>query len=519
MFAMSTSETVARALVRYAGDARHRSFFDHPVALSLIQQNADPWIADLVGVLDAGNYAPSPARLVAVPKPQWHVRSGTVLSIEDEVVYSYLGLRLLELIRGTIGWSSPHLRFSHRLAASDRKYWFQKRLVGWKAFDRMSLRRMKGNDAKYVVVTDIAGFYGNISVGRLIRELRAAGADQQDVALLTRCLNTWSQQRERGIPEGHSTSDLLAEFYLDPIDRALRALRIEHYRYNDDIRIFAATPTQARIALRELSRLMHERGLNLQSAKTEILSRAKARQRFGNVQSQLSKVAKRLQDLLSEIGDTSYIAPEDIGAMLRSDADSPAPTVVEAAWSEFEARRSSSFDKSIFHFLLGRLGEMKSDSAVDYCMKLLADKPEETTHILRYLSDVGPTSSQLDDVHAVLRSSDTIFEYQRYRIMRWATENEIEHAGLLAFARDAVREPHTLRGQQALLYLGRFGNGAADVDSLQRVLVNSMAPEVRTVAAFALERAPRSQRGNILARARGQNRMLDWAIDWALTRS
>src|SRR5205085_1731936 len=72
-------------------------------------------------------------------------------------------------------------------------------------------------------------------------------------------------------------SHVFGEFYLDPIDRTLSAYGIDHIRYLDDIRIFANSYKAAKQQLQELSRLLRDRGLNLQTAKTEILSASKAK--------------------------------------------------------------------------------------------------------------------------------------------------------------------------------------------------------------------------------------------------
>ena len=91
-----------------------------------------------------------------------------------------------------------------------------------------------------------------------------------------------------------------------------------------------------------------------------------------------------------------YITPEDIRAYTMADPDNPAPAVVEGAWTAFIGGEFGPFNKSAFHFLLARLGELESNTAVDYAIQTLQQRPEETAYCLRYLSTVLDQLSRVE---------------------------------------------------------------------------------------------------------------------------
>jgi hypothetical protein len=47
------------------------------------------------------------------------------------------------------------------------------------------------------------------------------------------------------------------------------------------------------------------------------------------------------------------------------------------------------FDKTLFHYLLNRLSDFKSDFALNYCLSILEKHPEETEFILKYCEKIN----------------------------------------------------------------------------------------------------------------------------------
>ena len=263
---MSTelSQELNDAFRHVSDELRERGFYRHPSDLAIVTSHRNEWLAGIQDRLDNETYVPRPALQLSVPKPDWHVRPAAVLTLEDHAVYNYLALLARAQIAPQLSWSERReIRFSNHIELRGRR-WFRRRFVGWKAFDKSSLRRAE--EASHVLVTDIAGYYENIDIGRLVQNLRAVGVESAVANVLSSCLNKWAGRRCKGIPQGHSASDLFAEFYLNTVDLALDTEGFEHTRYVDDFRMFATSKHAAIRALHRLSELVREQGLILQTA-------------------------------------------------------------------------------------------------------------------------------------------------------------------------------------------------------------------------------------------------------------
>lgn len=212
MLPTEASQELNDAFRHLRNDLRERTFYRHPSDLAIVESRRREWLAGLQGRLDSETYVPRPALGLSVPKAEWHVRPAIILTLEDHVVYNYLALLARSQVAPKLRWSERDgIRFSNHIDLRG-KGWFRHTFVGWKAFDKSSLRRSK--EKPHVLVTDIAGYYENIDIDRLVRDLRAIGVERAVTKLMSSCLNKWAGRRGKGIPQGYSASDLFAEFYL-----------------------------------------------------------------------------------------------------------------------------------------------------------------------------------------------------------------------------------------------------------------------------------------------------------------
>ena len=499
-------------------DLRERAFYRHPSDLEIVTSHRFEWLAGLQAQLDRETYVPRPVLRLSVPKADWHVRPAAVLTLEDHAVYNYLALSARTQIAPQLSWSERKgIRFSNHIELR-RKRWFRRSFVGWKAFDKSSLRR---TDKKtHVLVTDIAGYYENIDIGRLVQDLRAVGVEPAVAKLLSSCLNKWAGRRGKGIPQGYSASDLFAEFYLNTVDLALDTEGFDHTRYLDDFRVFAESKQTAIRALHRLLELVREQGLILQTAKSQILEAKQAHERFSAVDRMLSAVSQRIgSELEGLIGADPYVTPQALRAYIRSDPSDPAPPVVETAWQEFESGVFGAFNKSVFHYLLSRLSELKSRVAVPFVLRQLSERPEETVYCLDYLAAQldAVRTEELDQVAAALTDSGNVYEYQRYLVLRWFSEGHVENTRVLGFCRRLLSNPAAppLLLAHASVYLGEFSNGLHDYQRLESALHADADPVRRGAYLCALRSAPRELRNRIFGRTAGESPYLDWAIEFA----
>ncbi len=187
-------------------------------------------------------YSPLADHKVYVPKPSTTLRTMSLMSVPDVIVYQ-------ALVNVIADESHLHL-VTHEdqhvlgnLYAGPGKRWMLKR---WRDMyrrfgDQVEKLYRAGNP--WIASTDIVAFYDTIDHQRLLGRVREyCGEDQKFEGLLRECLAKWSAHSpsvtmSRGIPQGSNASDYLANLYLLDIDREMIAQGYRYVRYVDDVRI------------------------------------------------------------------------------------------------------------------------------------------------------------------------------------------------------------------------------------------------------------------------------------------
>lgn len=524
---MSTDEG-RRAYARLVDDQRRRTFYRHPYANTFLEAGGiDGWIDDLVSAVDNGRFVPGAAPAIEVPKAHFHIRPGLLLSLEDQFVYHLLAMRAAKVIAPQIDWSVGTKRFSHRLAPEGSRSWFNSIFIGWRDFTRASLGRINGQEptASHVLVADIAGFYDNIDIGRLVQELMAAAVPNDVTNLLSTLWNKWCGVRRRGIPQGLSPSDLFAEFFMNAVDETLSAQKLDHIRYSDDIRIFVSSERSGRIAQQVLERVLRDRGLNLQTAKTILQDAATAVRVFDQVPQALTAISQTMARELREVSaiNGGYIDPAELIRILRADSYSPPTDVVERAWQGFVDGEFGEFNKTVFHYLLARLAEMGSGAAQGFCVDLLESRPEETEEIVKYFAKVSPSlqPATVDRlVELVIDDEKLFFVHQRYHLLQWFLDQSVVHEELLNRARfHSTGAMRTVLLPYWIAYVGEVSDSPGDFAMLEAALGNETDSVNRATYLYALRRAPAVDRDLLYSRCRGEARIVDGAIALARVRS
>jgi len=478
-----------------------RVFFVHSNLVAWIEVDLDGWLNTLREELAAG-YDPAPARLCFSPKPGDLLRPGTVLQPRDAVVYNLLVGRLLPGIGEVLTPPPDDLDYAYRLHDDlSTPKWLKDRFEGWRSFRVDSLERLE--HSAFMVKSDVSGFYDNIDLSLLISDCRRVCSDTACVDLLRSCLQRWATPRERGIPQGYSASDLLSKLYLRSVDQALSNAGFRHLRYVDDIRIFCGTRREAREALRRLIELLYNRGLTVQSAKTKIMSQATAKPQIDGITPTIQRIQDELVEQIEaefqEVGE--YLSPRKVMILL-GESEGPPVEVIDRAFEEFFSSAADvPFDKSLFHFVLARLAAAGSPVAIDYCVRALRERPEETEQIASYLENVDVNLEQVDAIVSYMRSEDAIHDYQLYQLVslflsqHWANERLIGLCRRWAF--DTNRGPW-LRSP-SIAYLGAYGD-QSDLELLMEKYASSTDQVERADIVAALSRLEKSRRNAFYAR-------------------
>jgi hypothetical protein len=417
-----------------------RGFYRHPHELALIEHDRAAWIRSLRAELAA--YVPGDLFLCNSIKPKGAIRPGGILSVRDQTVYASLVGALSEQIRISLDWGSELVDFSYPLSGdpSDPD-WFQNYFPVWRGFAEESLTRIR-RWADPIVFADITAYYETIDIGLLMSDLRAIGATASVLDLLTKCLNKWSVSAVpgRGIPQGFSASNILARFYLNRVDRALRERGIHHLRYVDDIRLFCRNEAEAKKHFVELIVLLRKRGLAVQSEKSGIVDRATA---INRIEGLLPSLQRILRDFVHSIAELFEVTDPYFGIsqaedlLQRSPNAAPIGLIREAYRRFFLQLGDGRFDKTLFHFLIRRLGRAGDDFAFAHALDLLRIQPQETQEVLRYLGHLARIEDVDKRLVDYLSSEAAVYPHQYYEIISWRVHQAAAPSALFL---DLVRD-------------------------------------------------------------------------------
>lgn len=498
-------------------DIPDRVFIRHPYEIKLIELNLEDWLARLLEKVRNGTYSPDAIMVADVPKGRSAVRPAGHLAMADRTMYAACVGACFTNIHQTLRWSQGTVDFSYRLASDPADPgWISNSFTSWTDFRTKSLDKIASGIA-YVIIADIAGYYENIDLSTLVSDLRQIGASVEAVDQLSVCLNRWAQVQGRGIPQGHSPSDILGKLYLNSIDLNLRNKGYSHFRYVADIRIFCRNLVEAKRAMVDLIVLLRQRGLSLQSSKSEIHRADEAKEIIDGVAPVINSVRERyIEEIISALGlDNPYISLSYAESLLADyPEDAPLELIHEAYQTYFLDSSDDDFDTTLFRFLLKRLGKAKDNFAITDCITLIEKHPEETRNILSYFSSAEVVADVTEPIVHFLDSDNAVYQYQVYEIMEWFStasdplgESVVRVARRFAFDRS---QPLYLRCVCRKI-LGDFGS-AADLELLQASYSDASSELERSEILCSLERMERGRRNAFLGRVRNGSDMVSRAV-------
>lgn len=509
---------------RVKKDLRKRNFVNATIFHEIVDHNEE-WLKNLEEKFESGTYCPKSMEIIEVPKGKGLIRPGSLLTLEDNIFYTALVQECYLNILERIVWAQNVVDFKYIPAIENynKSDWYKDTLPGWKQFREKSLEIINSG-YRYVILTDITGFYENIDISTLVSDLRLCNVEPLIIDGISKCLNKWCQVSGKGIPQGNSASDLLAKLYLNTVDLGMRNANFHHVRYVDDIRIFCKTEAEAKSALIELSRLLRRRGLNLQSAKTRVLSVEKAIEVISGAQQMINKVREHFQEEVLAFVNAGLNYDELNAISEEGETEPPIEVIKKAMAIHFINAEDSNFDKTFFHFLINKLIKHKESFALDYCLSILKDHPEETKEILSYSDSIelnDPNYNQLIQRMAkslieFLCCEDAIYHYQNFLILSWLGKHHKYCLNeLLLICRQVAfdsNKPYYYRfvGRDIL---GQIGNNA-DLDKLEDHLSIATSEIEKAELLCCLRRAEKSKRNSFYSRISNEGVTLKMAVDF-----
>jgi RNA-directed DNA polymerase len=255
---------VLRRAWQQVRDNRGAAGVDRITIAQIEDRGVEAFLDELQAELREQRYRPRPARRVFIPKPGRSERRPLgIPAIKDRVCQTAAKLVLEPIFEADFRGCS--FGFRPRRSAHD-------------ALDAIKREVMRGR--RWVIDADIRGFFDALDPKILEQLVCERISDRRVLKLLRSWLRAGVLEGETlmrpevGSPQGSPISPLLANVYLNALDRAWED---DHgglgvlVRYCDDLVVLCRTKAQAEAAMRELRALLAELRLELADAKTRLV--------------------------------------------------------------------------------------------------------------------------------------------------------------------------------------------------------------------------------------------------------
>ena len=326
------------------------------------------------------DHAVQPVQLVFATKTGGStVRPFVRVHPRDLLLYQALVDSLRDAVEGTLG--SPEEVFAYRLApltadsATEGSPTFRD-------YNRAVRTHADEHPMDYIVQADVSSFFISIRAEELERRLLERGASGPVVRDLRALLAGWHAEGVQGLPQGLLPSSVLANFYLAPVDRALRERGARFWRYMDDVAVAADGFHAGREVLDLLEGELYADGLSLGASKTKVVRAASAGSEFRTMRERLNE---QFEEFVDALGD--YAPADEEAGELRQEQ------VRELFDDAIQSLRRDEFRRGELTIAFQELGRFEDGHALPQLPYVLLRLPGMTKAASSYMADVsGPTN-------------------------------------------------------------------------------------------------------------------------------
>ncbi len=282
--------------------------------------------------------------------------------------------------------------------------------------------------------TDIASYFEQIDHGIFIDQiLNGKVRDGEIIYLLRKLLTKWavSEVKHIGIPIGCDASSYIGNVYLRDVDKIMIRRGFKYFRYSDEILILTKSEREAKKAISELIHQLRNLHLNLQEAKTRIMTDP--------------------DEIAVEIGsnedDKTKVLDYEFGRRRKVGKQKESEEVIiryKEATKNGKAKVNE-IDVPKFKWCINKLSGVKSDRALSFILGRLADFSFLSDFLFEYLTLFVNRQQTRDPIIGFLRSADNIYEWQEMWLLLSLSQARKLDDGHLGVLRDiAIGQGETL---------------------------------------------------------------------------
>ena len=232
-----------------------------PTIEDIEKEGVDGYLKSIQEQLRLNRYRPSPAKRVYIPKPDGRQRPLSIPTVKDRIVQAALKLIIEPIFEADF----EDISFGYRPKRSAQQA-------------ALAVRNHLNRGLTKVIDADLEDCFGSIPHRQLLDMLARRIVDAKVLRLIRLFLKAGvmeNKKDDQGTPQGGVISPLLANIYLDQVDKGFKPLMsyARLIRYADDMLIITRYNTGK--AMQKLQELTAKLKLRLNPEKTRITDTAK----------------------------------------------------------------------------------------------------------------------------------------------------------------------------------------------------------------------------------------------------